>query len=121
MKLPTSSWIAVCGALLAVLPGRLCADWGEYVTVSSTAAKDYVRPLVGKNGEYHYDCPHDQHFLNFAGIKADALKKQLALGKSDSEILDWINANSTTKPQAWQIAQWSAFVEQRGANEEPVL
>jgi hypothetical protein len=51
MKLPTSSWIAVCCLFLAVLPGRVCADWGEYVTVSSTAAKDYVRPLVGKNGE----------------------------------------------------------------------
>ena len=51
MKLPTSSWMPVCCALLAVLPCRLRADWGEYVTVSSTAAKDYVRPLAGKSGE----------------------------------------------------------------------
>jgi hypothetical protein len=73
--------------------------------------------LAGKNGEYNYDCPHDQHVLKFAGITGDALKKQLALGKSDSEILAWINTNSTTKPQPWQIAQWTAFVEQRGAND----
>ena len=51
MKLPTLSWMPFCCALLAALPCRLRADWGEYVTVSSTAAKDYVRPLVGKNGE----------------------------------------------------------------------
>jgi hypothetical protein len=69
--------------------------------------------IVGKNGEYHFDCPHDQHILNFAGIKGAALKKQLALGKSDSEILEWITKTSTTKPQPWQIAQWSAYVEQR--------
>ena len=43
--------------------------------------------LAGKNGEYNYDCPLDQRVLEFAGIKGDALKKQLALGKSDSEIL----------------------------------
>ena len=73
--------------------------------------------LAGKNGEYNYDCPLDQRVLEFAGIKGDDLKKQLALGKSDSEILAWIGTNSTTKPQPWQIAQWSAFAEQRGAND----
>jgi len=70
--------------------------------------------LVGKNGEYHFDCPLDQHILKFAGIKAAGLKKQLALGKGDEEILHWITAHSTTKPVAWEIAQWSAHQEQRG-------
>jgi hypothetical protein len=73
--------------------------------------------LAGKNGEYNFDCPLDQRVLEFAGIKGDDLKKQLALGKSDSEILTWISANSTTKPQLWQIAQWSAFADQRGPND----
>jgi Domain of unknown function (DUF5069) len=31
----------------------------------------------------------------------------------DGEILEWINANSATKPQDWEIAQWSAYCEQR--------
>jgi len=31
--------------------------------------------LVGKNGEYHYACPNDQHFLRFVGIDPDALKQ----------------------------------------------
>ena len=70
--------------------------------------------LIGKNGEYHFDCPLDQHILKFAGIKATDLKKQLALGKGDEEILHWINANSKTKPTAWEIVQWSAYQEQRG-------
>jgi Domain of unknown function (DUF5069) len=73
--------------------------------------------LAGKNGEYNYDCPLDQRVLEFAGITGAALKKQLALGKSDSEILKWIETNSTTRPQPWQIAQWSAFAEQRGPND----
>ena len=69
--------------------------------------------LAGKNGAYHYACPLDQRFLSFAGIDAELLKEQLALDKGDGEILEWIRANSTTKPGEWEIAQWSAWVEQR--------
>ncbi|HUJ73041.1 MAG TPA: DUF5069 domain-containing protein [Verrucomicrobiae bacterium] len=70
--------------------------------------------LVGKNGEYIFACPLDQRLLEFAGIKANDLKKQLALGKSDGEILDWIAKHSSTKRPAWEIVQWSAHAEQRG-------
>ena len=70
--------------------------------------------LAGKNGEYRFDCPLDQYILNFAGIKAVDLKKQLALGKGDEEILRWIQAHSKTNPTLWEIAQWSAYQEQRG-------
>ena len=31
--------------------------------------------IIGKNGEYQYACPLDHRFLDFVGIKADALKK----------------------------------------------
>jgi hypothetical protein len=69
--------------------------------------------IIGKNGEYHYDCPLDQRFLNFVGIKADALKKQLATGKGDGEMLAWITANAKFKRSELEIAQWSTWVEQR--------
>jgi len=72
--------------------------------------------LAGKNGDYHYNCPLDQRFIEFAGIDPEALKAELAKGKGDGEILQWINANSTTKPQPEQIAAWSAFHDARGAN-----
>ena len=70
--------------------------------------------LAGTNGGYHYACPLDQHFLDFAGIDADKLKEQIALDKGDGELLEWITENSTTKREAWEIAHWSAFMEQRG-------
>ena len=69
--------------------------------------------LIGKHGEYHYDCPLDQRFLDFVGIKAGPLKKQLATGKGDGEILAWINANAKFKRTNLEIAAWSAFAEQR--------
>ena len=69
--------------------------------------------IAGKNGEYHYNCPLDQRFLSFAGIDAEELKKQLAAGKSDGEILEWIQANATFKRTDAEIAAWSELAAAR--------
>src|SRR3954467_12973536 len=53
--------------------------------------------INGKNGEYHYACPLDQRFLTFAGIDPEALKKELAAGNGDGEVLEWIQANAKFK------------------------
>ena len=68
--------------------------------------------LLGKNGEYHYNCPLDQHILNFIGLDHEALKAELVTGKGDAEILEWIEANAKHKRTPWEIAQWSAWREQ---------
>jgi len=67
--------------------------------------------LAGKNGEYHYACPLDQRFLEFAGIDPEALKKEL--NKGDGEILVWIEKNAKHKRSPVEIAAWSEFAEQR--------
>jgi len=69
--------------------------------------------IAGKNGEFHYNCPLDERFVAFAGINPDGMKEQLAAGKSDAEMLDWVQATSTTKPTALQIAAWTSLQEQR--------
>ena len=69
--------------------------------------------LAGKNGEYHYACPMDQRFLEFAGVNPVALKKELAKGKGDGEILEWIQANAKPRRTDSEIAAWSAYAEQR--------
>ena len=68
--------------------------------------------VAGKQGEYHYACPMDQRFLEFTGIDPEALKKQL--GKSDGEILEWVEANAKHKRTTPEIIAWSAWQEQRG-------
>jgi len=70
--------------------------------------------IAGKHGEYHFDCPLDQRVLGFLGIEANALKAELAAGKSDGEILEWINANAKNKRSEWEIEQWSSYLERRG-------
>ena len=75
--------------------------------------------VAGKHGEYHYDCPMDQRFLNFVGINADALKKQLAAGKGDTEILQWIQKNAKHKRTEPEIAAWSAYARNSGRPRTP--
>ena len=67
--------------------------------------------LAGTPGEYHYNCPLDQRFLNFTGIDPEALKAEVAKGLGDGEILAWVEANAPIKHSDWEIAQWSAFRE----------
>src|SRR5262245_34410997 len=69
--------------------------------------------IAGKRGEYIYACPLDERFLNFAGINAEALKKQLTAGKGDWEILEWIQKNAKHRRTEPEIAAWSEFVERR--------
>ena len=69
--------------------------------------------VAGKNGEYHYACPMDQRLLSFLGIDPEALKKQLADGKGDGDILEWIEANAKYNRTATEIAAFSALAEQR--------
>lgn len=73
--------------------------------------------LAGKSGEYHYNCPMDQHFFTFTGIDAEALKAQLAAGKGDGEVLEWILANAPLKRTPSEIAVWSAFMENRAPSD----
>ena len=73
--------------------------------------------LVGKHGEYHFNCPLDQHFVNFAGIKADKLKEQLATGKGDGAILEWILAQRKHKHGQHEINAWSDYQDYRGTSD----
>jgi hypothetical protein len=73
--------------------------------------------IAGRNGEYRYNCPMDKRFLEFVGVKADALKKQLAAGKGDTEILQWIQKIARHKRTEPEILTWSAYQEQRAPAE----
>src|SRR6185436_4798803 len=69
--------------------------------------------INGKNGEYHFACPLDQRFLDYAGIDAEAIKRELAAGKGDGEILEWIEKNARHKHSEPEVAAWSQYAEQR--------
>ena len=70
--------------------------------------------LCKKNGEYNYNSPTDQHLVHFLGFDADALLKELAAGRGDGEILQWVLANTKTPRTPWKIETWSALMEKCG-------
>lgn len=62
--------------------------------------------LAGTNGDYHFDCPLDRMFLDFAGLSADAFKEQVASGATDAEVAAWILENSKVK-EAQEVIVWN--------------
>lgn len=67
--------------------------------------------VAGKNGEYHYACPMDQHFLTFVGIDPEELKKEL--NKSDTEVLAWVQKHAEHKHTPHEVMAWTHWQENR--------
>src|ERR1700730_1645449 len=52
------------------------------------------------------------------GFDAEALLNELAAGKGDGEILQWVLANAKTPRALWEIEARSAFMEKRGPDSD---
>lgn len=74
--------------------------------------------IAGINGEFHYNCPLDQHILNFLGLDPEALKAEVATGKGDGEILTWILANAKNKHTPWEVQAWTNYHSERGPDSD---
>ena len=90
---------------------------GNYVILARMLDKGRAT-LAGKNGEYEYNSTTDQRLVQFLGFDPDALLKELATGKGDGEMLEWVQAHSKTPRSPWEIEAWSAFMEKRGPDSD---
>jgi hypothetical protein len=68
--------------------------------------------IAGKGADYHYNCPLDQQLFAFTGISAEAMLAEIKTGKTDTQILAWVN--ETSKRQRYEVIAWSAWLEQHG-------
>ena len=66
---------------------------GGYVIAARTLDKCRAS-IAATLGEYHFDCPLDNEFFDFAGIEADSFRAFVASGADDNEVADWIRANA---------------------------
>jgi hypothetical protein len=90
---------------------------GGYVILARMLDKGRAT-LAKKNGEYNYNSGTDQHLVKFLGLDPDALLKQLAAGKGDGEILEWVQSHSKTPRAPWEIEAWSSFMQKRGPDSD---
>ncbi len=74
--------------------------------------------LAGKNGEYHYNCPLDQHVVKFIGLDPKKLLAELKKGKGDGEILAWIQTHAKHPRSPWEIQVWSDYQDRRGPDSD---
>lgn len=66
---------------------------------------------AGKAGDYHYPCPFDGRFFGYTGLNADAFLVEVKAGKSDSELLAYVQARAQPQRHASEIGAWSAWLE----------
>lgn len=90
---------------------------GGYVMLARILDKGRA-DIAGTTGEYKYNNPMDRHWFRFTGITADALRAELAKGKSDGEILAWVEETAPSKRAPYEIQQWSAFQNERGPDSD---
>ena len=76
---------------------------GGYV-LASRAVDKCRAVLVGWGGEYHSNCPLDQLWLNFAGIKYEDFRAVVASGATDDELAAWIKQHARQKERSEVIA-----------------
>lgn len=85
---------------------------GGYVTLPRMLDKGRAT-ILGRNGEFIYNASFDQHIINFLRFDPEALLQELAAGKSDKEILEWLKTNAEFQPSPWEIEQWSDYMIRR--------
>ncbi|MCW1914952.1 DUF5069 domain-containing protein [Luteolibacter sp. GHJ8] len=78
---------------------------GGYVLAAR--ALDKCRAELAKTqGEYHYACPMDRMFLDFAGIDPKDFKKAVAEGRNDEEMDRWIREHAKNGSKE-EVIRWS--------------
>src|SRR5271156_5695679 len=86
-------------------PASPHAMLGGYVLAKRAVDKCRAE-LAGTVGEYHFDCPLDNMFLGFAGLKGPDLRDFLATGANDEAVAQWIEKNAKKRPRI-EIIKWN--------------
>ncbi|MEM0969281.1 MAG: DUF5069 domain-containing protein [Verrucomicrobiota bacterium] len=60
-----------------------------YVIAARTLDKCRAE-IAGTLGDYHFDCPLDNQFFDFAKVKAASFRDFAATGANDQEMEEWI-------------------------------
>src|ERR1700679_3272723 len=90
---------------------------GGYVLAKRAVDKCRAE-LAGTVGEYHFDCPLDNIFLGFAGLKGPDLRDFVATGADDHAVGEWIEAHAKKQPKI-EIIKWNNDLRYKRISELP--
>jgi len=74
--------------------------------------------LAGTIGEYHSDCPLDNMLFGFKGIQGSDFKAEVEKGRSDDQMVEWVNTHGKKKSPE-EIKAWSSEVEKTNPTNDP--
>ena len=74
--------------------------------------------LAGTVGEYHFDCPLDNIFFDFAGLKGADFKEFVATGADDAAVAQWVEKNAK-KRERIEIIKWNNDLRYKRLSEMP--
>jgi hypothetical protein len=103
--------------LTKTYPRSAYATVGGYVLAGRCLDKCRA-DIDGTIGEYHYDCPLDNMFLGFAGIKGPDLKAFVATGADDAAVGKWIEEHATKRPKL-EVIKWNNSLRYKRISELP--
>jgi hypothetical protein len=86
-------------------PASPHAMLGGYVLAQRCVDKGRAE-LAGTAGEYHFDCPLDNIFLGFAGLKGSDLRELLATGADNAAVGAWIEKNAKKRERV-EVIKWN--------------
>jgi len=98
-------------------PGSPHAMLGGFVLAKRCVDKGRAE-LAGTAGEYHFDCPLDNMFLGFAGIKGSDLRDFLATGADDEAVSEWIAKHAKKRPRI-EVIKWNNDLRYKRLTELP--
>src|SRR5258707_14532349 len=74
--------------------------------------------IAGTLGEYHFDCPLDRFFFEFAGIDAASLRFFVATGADDEAVAAWITEHATPRSRI-EIIKWNNLIRETRLSDMP--
>ena len=91
--------------LTRVIPHSPHAMLGGYILAKRALDKCRAE-LAGTLGDYHFDCPLDNMFFGFVGIKGADFRKFVATGADDEAVAEWIGKHAKKRPRV-KIIKWN--------------
>ncbi len=74
--------------------------------------------IAGTNGEYHFNCPLDALFFDFAEIDPDAFKDFVATGADDDAVAAYIREHAKERPDS-AVILWNNSLRYKRISEMP--
>jgi len=79
---------------------------------------DKCRAISGTLGEYHFDCPLDPYFFQFAGIDAESFQPFVATGADDDAVAAWIEGHAAPHSRI-EVIKWNNQMREKRLGDMP--